>query len=505
MDFLIQVRWTNGSNQLLQRGDGNSSASITITPDDGVPALAVSPTESGVDFKLSSPSKKVVATVSFNPTVAGNKAEVLSANQTYDVSGTDLVENSATVGPTGSTTTVAKHPLLTLTKNRSATTGTTVAFTLKVNTDFVDATELWSKMLGASGTCVTESGSCWSAYQKLHQAGSELVVLGFTAGSPIVWFVVVPDACKSAGTVSSLVFFRPALYSYSTFDDPQHAAVGMFKMCRYLITPRAKDPHVWWAWDRYHDITPAQHATVNNASAVFYDWLCTGLEDALHRSGKKVILVMPLPVGTGFGVAEGPQLASHLASIRALLYARGKIGVGQQSISGNKLGLAGYSAGGLGLYPCLRANRALVNELYCFDPNDDDKHIAEVAQWAFETADFKLRLAGGLDGHVRTNDAVAKTVTRRIAMTPRKATGGVVTTHPASPSTFYAEKTGDKWYNHVFSEALPGWGGGGFDHGTRHQFVIYGGEDPGFTPGAAAGAPWNGVSFFEQFLKDSSL
>jgi hypothetical protein len=68
---------------------------------------------------------------------------------------------------------------------------------------------------------------------------------------------VIPDACKSANAVSTLVFFRPSAAPYSSIEG---ATAGMYALTRYLLRPRSPDPGVWWAWDRYHQITDAQWA-----------------------------------------------------------------------------------------------------------------------------------------------------------------------------------------------------------------------------------------------------
>jgi hypothetical protein len=513
MNFLIQVRWSNGKHQLLQRGDVDKGADIDVIPDQGSSLTGrQNMHESGMDFLIKGASSTITVKVSFKPTIAGNQVEVLSANQVYTVSGGDLVEKTATLDG-GST--VTKHPLITLTKQPAATTrrpaspGTTTVgplatFTVRVNTDFVDATEHWKQMIGKSTTCMAESGSCWDAFTKLKEPGTELLVLGFTGGNPVLWFVVVPDTCKNVSGISSLVFFRPFTYGYTTFDDAQHAKKAMFLVGRYLITARAPDPGVWWAWDRYHDITDDQLATVNNQPSQHYDWLCAGFPNALKKSQKHAILVIPFPSGDEFGAAQGAGLASHLTSIRALLFARGKVGAGQQSVSEGKLALSGYSRGGLGLWKALNANKTVVQEVYCFDCNDDDQHVNDLVSWAGATSGFKLRLAGGLTSHVSNNATVLSQVTARITA---GTASGEVTTHPASPSTFYADASvgGSKWWNHVFVADTRFFASAGYNEGTRHQFVIYGGEDTAFAPGAAPGQPWTGVSFMEDFLSKSTL
>jgi hypothetical protein len=247
-------------------------------------------------------------------------------------------------------------------------------------------------------------------------------------------------------------------------------------------------------------------------AAQFYDRLCAGFENALSRCGKSVVLLYPIPSGTDFGAAATAGLAggtpSLLDRVRGLLYARGKIGVGQTSVSGNKLALAGYSAGGLGLFSCLLNNRQFVSEVYGFDPNGAGEQAGNLAQWAHDTAGFRLRLANGFAGSADAHRSILTAVNARMA--DRPPGWGEATMHPASPETFYltAASGGSPWWNYVFTEwpaALtdPAWAR--YRGDTRHQFVIYGGEDPAFAPASAPNTPWEGMTFMAQFLSRSSL
>jgi hypothetical protein len=530
MDFLVQVRWKNGSHPLLQRGDAGTTTVwnapnlpnsarfatgpfIEVAGDDGVSALNQNWTENGTDFLVKDAQSKISVSIAFRPNVGGIEAETLSANQTYAVSGDTLIESTATVGPTGGpTTTVTRHPLVTGVKLEGSPAGQTT-FRVTIDTSFVDATEHWKGLLGKATTCMSERLNCWKAYRDLHEPGTELVVLAFTPGRPLIWFAAVPDACKNANAVSALVFFRPTAATYATIE---RATRGMYALTRYLLRPRSPEPGVWWARDRYHEITDEQFASVKSSAdppAQFYDRLCAGFENALSRCGKSVILLYPLPSGTDFGAAAGPGLAGGttplLAQIRALLHARGKIGVGQTSVAGSKLGLAGYSAGGLGLFPCLQNNRQFVNEVYGFDPNGAGSQAGNLAQWAFDTQDFRLRLAAGFAGSVATNQNILDAVNAKLAG-GRPAGWGEATTHPASPETFYLPSAsgGHAWWNHVFSEwpaALTDGAWAQYRGDTRHQFVIYGGEDPAFAPASGANQPWNGTTFMGQFLATSTF
>jgi hypothetical protein len=519
MDFLVQLRWSHGDNALLQPGSmvgktlpiapsaSNTAVStpvtaptIVVTGDGTAIPTPQNTSVSGADYVVPNPSSTVSVSITFLPTIAGIQAEVLSANQTYSVSGTSLVESTATIGPTASPSTVTKHPLITTTAQSTSSSGQAVV-TVQVNTDFVDATTHWKSILGKMTTCAGQAMNPWAAYDKLHEPGTELVVLGFTAGPPVLWYVIVPDVSKSASQVSTLVFFRPTAYRFTKLDDATHKW-GWWAAMRYLVRPRSTDPGIWWAWDRYHHVSPSgdPHQDYLNAVAApgqvneYYDWLCAGFENSLNKSGKSLLLVLPQrSTDDGFGAAAGQNLMRHLASIRALLAARGKIGVGQPSVTAAALGLAAYSAGSTGLYPCLQLNQANVNEVYMFDLNDDTANAGLLGNWAAQApSGWALKIAAG-ERNPGTAAGIKNTVLQQ-------APGGTAATYPASAS-FYQPSGGDPWWTYVFSldpGILTNPANSSWISGTRHQFVIYGGEDSSFT----AGSP--GVTFLQKFLTEST-
>ena len=507
MDFLIQVRWSNGGSALLQ-GTSGGDPTVEVRADSGSALTPTAKTAGGRDFLVKSPSSKVSVLVDFEPTIRGFTRDLLFAGQHYTVAGDTLSEaDSVTMGRPGKPFTVPKHPLITTTKVSAASTAARSVYTVNVNTDFVDVTALFRDQMKLTTTCKAEAFSCLDAYDKLHEPGTDLVVLASTGASPLFWFVLVPTRCASVSKVSSLVFFRPASSGFANIQ--QLNGEHMYGLNRYLLRPRSPDPGVWWAWDRYHNISDDQFATVKDSGASqTYDWLCAGFEHAVDKCGKDVILVYPWPSGTGFGEAQGPKLLTHLATIRALLHTLGFLGNGQSAVTEKKLALASYSAGGPGMWACFDANKARVQEIYTFDPNDGGGRGPSLAQWAFATSDFRLRLVTGKEEFVTKNEAIAKTVNDKLSTTPRTASGGEVTVHPSSPSTFYQPSSagGHKWWNYAF---------GGFSNinnprdsytlGTRHQFAIYGGEDPSFAGATTPSTPWNGVTFLEQFLRNSTL
>jgi hypothetical protein len=506
MDFWIRIHWKNADHPFLQLA--KDMFRIHVEKDDSIPELSHLKEGGRADYRVRNPAHEVRVSVPFNPAIGGKEALVLEANQTYSVSGATLTEKEATL-PGG--TKVARHPLLTTVRNSAASTAEAVVYDITVNSEFVDLTEHWKHVTTAQATCKAEPFSCWSAYERLHEPGTELVVLGRTTGNPLIWLAVVPRAARTSAVVSTFVFYRPTFYSYSKLDEPLHGSHGMYAIGRYLLRPRTPDPGVWWAWDRLHKITDAQLATVNtvqNPVSQFYDRLCAGFENAVHRSNKAVVLLYPLPDQLDFGAAAG-NLTLLVRNVLALLAARGKVGVGQSEVQAGKLALGGYSAGGPALWQAFQSNKSSLHELYSFDANDAQGQAASLAQWAWETSNFRLRLAGGFAQSMTTHELIARTVRDRLALPGRKASGGQVTVHPGSPTFYNALPAGGgRWWDHAFSEfpgalSSPGWSQ--FTGDSRHQFVIYGGEDAGFAVPAGGGLPLEGTTFLGQFLRDSTL
>jgi hypothetical protein len=505
MEFILRIHWDNPGHPFLQKAQDISR--IQVQKDGGIPELSHRKGDGELEYHVADPPHEIEVRIPFEPTIGGVKATVLEVNQTYTVSGTSLVEKEATLG---GGTKVTRHPLIRTVQNTAASTGARSVFDLFVTTDFVDVTEHWKKWVDAPTSCKAQGLSCWRAYEILHEPGTEMRVLGSTTGRPLLWIVLVPKACKSATSVSRLVFYRPAFYEHDRLDDPQHASHGMYAIARYLVRPRHHEhgpsPGIWWAWDRYHTISDDEHRTVKGV-AQFYDWLCAGFEHALDACGRSVVMFFPLPHGTGFGAAATGNLPALLDKACAFLWSIGQLGAGASALPRGKLALAGYSAGGAGLWAALDANKASVSEVYSFDANGVGAQGAALAQWAWNTSNFRLRLATGFPAMFIDHERVARTVRDRLAINPssRSATGGEVTMHP-STEAFYGP-TGHKWWLHAFSEfppalTLPEWQG--YARDTRHQFVIYGGEDPGFAPGTT-GERWTGVTFLEQFLRSSLL
>jgi hypothetical protein len=153
--------------------------------------------------------------------------------------------------PSGHKVQVGLHPLLSLTSPG----------TFSINTEFVDATELWWKVHPD-----TTWGWYWHPATKGRQA--YLRVLAWTGGgNPMIWFVVVPDAAVSVApagsesrgsagpgasgtptasmTPADIVFYRPPpgsnAFPYGPtqagFEASKHDDITLVNLARYLLSP----------------------------------------------------------------------------------------------------------------------------------------------------------------------------------------------------------------------------------------------------------------------------
>jgi hypothetical protein len=139
-----------------------------------------------------------------------------------------------------------------------------------------------------------------------------------------------------------------------------------------------------------------------------------------------------------------------------------------------------------------------------FDVNNDglNENQKIVADWATAHASsFRLRLASGEHSY---GDLTGMIDAVKVKTPGKKGNYRVV---PASPTTFYRATAnsppGDPWWNYVFAkEWTPTTGG--WDMGFRHQFIIFGGEDPNFAPASSPGGYWTGKTFLQTFLTDDT-
>src|SRR5262249_23149606 len=141
---------------------------------------------------------------------------------------------------------------------------------------------------------------------------------------------------------------------------------------------------------------------------ITFQHVCASFEAALARSGKALVMLQPwAQTGAAFADAQSALLYEGkiaqwpagggrtplVESALALLQSQSKIARGQE-LKLKRRGLAGFSAGGYGLWDAFAKNKKRVQELYSFDCKDSELKADLLAQWARATPDFRLRLTG---------------------------------------------------------------------------------------------------------------
>jgi hypothetical protein len=358
---------------------------------------------------------------------------------------------------------------------------------IRMLTDFVNVKDLWMNR-------ATDS----ERYTKLHQPGTKLVPLGFTAaGGPPLWFAIVPDICRTASSISCLVFFRPTgHYKYTSIDQ----AHDMYPLNRYLISPQgaqAVRSGEAWAFDRFFPYFPAN---APEGRPIWYRDLCVGMEAALANSKKNAVILIPWPSGDDFGIAPKADLTEVSRQVLRLLHSEGLVGEGRSQVSLNRLGVAGFSSGSGQMILALNRNGKKMRELYAFDCQRMRSFVPRVTDWGKEQEN-RLRMTGGYAETTAANVKIHDDLVNRHSKPTDR-----VTVVPRESATSWAASQ-NKWWDYVLwdgnldlilwsqetnakkeEEALRSSGD------VRHQFAMFGGRDPSRKEG-----------FFAEFLKNSDL
>ena len=249
--------------------------------------------------------------------------------------------------------------------------------------------------------------------------GCAVHLLEFTRGMPIAWLIIVPPslatdagiafqldlprtfriqaqpADMARGSFDVTVFYRPAWdHSINTIEQFAGNDAAASQICRYII-----DPPVFGPFFAKHDMNVGAS---NAQGKIFEVNPNVGLEGQLTRSRKKTLLVLPLPNGAKYDLAESTKLPELVSSLLVCLHAAGKIAVTRLSSVGlNQLALSGFSYGGDVAIRAWRLNRSRVDELYLFDPPSAHEFASnkEVDNWLREKRIRKLRLIGGNIAH----------------------------------------------------------------------------------------------------------
>ncbi|WP_437311035.1 hypothetical protein [Sorangium sp. So ce388] len=451
----LRVTWPNAGHALLPE----SGADVRLEA--GGAPLPLASSAAGVrEFDIPDGTARVVLKATFTASFgavgsAGPMSHpVLQVEQPYDVVAGGTMLEAARIPAY-----VKSHPLVD-TKVIANVYGAALA---QIRTEFVNITPFWMAYAAFASEYVAE-----------HQPGDpELVALGYTGGKPLIWFATVPAACAAppAPGVGCLVFFRPESYAYTRVDEAHHS---MFGLNRYLLKPVDDLFADVWRLDRFRpDVEEGNRP---------YVWLRAAFEDALTRSRKPVVILHPWPSGSDFGAATGASLPALAGGALRLLWAEQRLARDRGAIHLGRLGVAGYSAGGLAMWAALASNRQRVSEVYAFDARGTPSNAGAAIQWFNARSDTVLRMTGGYQ--LAANDGI------RISI--EKLAGGPVTRVTATPPDAKAYQAGSNpLWDHVSSayphlrESADCW----------HQFAVFGGYVA--VPGPFA------LTFLQQFLQDS--
>ncbi len=451
MTIKLTVTWVNAGHALLP--DALAAVSLELPSGETLAPSARSP---GLRrFDIPDGAGRVVLRAAFSVAfdqvggVAPLEMEVLRAEQAFDVTGGSIA--AAEAPPFG-----AAHPLVASEIRPGAPPS------VRIHTQFVNITPFW-----------TAYARFADDYLDGRDPRVDLVALGHTGGDPKIWFASVPEACVAppSPALGCLVFYRPSGATYDRIDQ-EH---DMFGLNRYLLKAVEDPSAIAWKRDKF---------VQNPETGAPWLWIRCGFEDALARSGKPVVMLHPWPSGLKYGSATSAALPSLAEAAIRLLWAEQRVGRERLGIHLGRLGLAGFSAGGLPLFEALAQNRARVDEVYAFDARGVAERTALLAAWMSERPSACLRMTGAYQ--LEANAAVVKA----IAQKPRgRELSERVTALPQSTAAY------EPGANPHWDYALEDFPALRADPDVRHQFAIFGGF--GSEPGPFV------LTSLQRFLQDS--
>ena len=522
----LKVTWTNAGSTLIS--NGNADDLIIVAQ-----GTAAAPEDKGRrtnDARFFSLADDGQVKVTFDLKVDIGAATpvirtVLKVVQRFDCKAGIISSHSydTNIGPVAGIT--GLHPLVNMPAAQQAS-GTAV---LVITTDFVDITIPWFESIlkpGSVGRGVFNKGPHFD---------TDLHVLACLGGTPKLWFASVPAACVKADAVSALVFFRPAGYSYQTPGDdhgsvfnPDHNDLGgtnFFKIWRFLMAPvcnRSSSPPLaakgTITADGFHGFRFLDHMDANaNPPAA--------IERSLQQANKPVVVLFPVPDGSDYGTSMSAQLAEMARVAVGCLHS---MGIVMRDDTNKKrfgtlkrFGIAGFSFGGTAMWKALASAVAAaknkstagrpnqIKEIYVFDANGwraKQSDPSDILTSASQTGDLKLRVVAATSKAANlaafpagklTSSSHPDFKTNPDVYDLKKATAAPAGTAKINGWYFHYTKTafditGPKWFVKIPNVGIPDEGTP--DRGARHQFSVFGGEDPTV-----------GETFFCRFLKDSGF
>ena len=520
----LKVTWTNPDSSLISN-TREPEGFITVVQDKQVAEDTARRTNDARFFKLGDDGS---VKVTFNlktdlPTITPSVNTILKVVQRFECKGGVLSVHSYDTDA-GVFDIPGTHPLVSMPAAQQATG----AAVMVITTDFVDVTIPWFTGVLQKGT---EARDIWDHGPHFDV---NFRVLACLNGTPKLWYASIPNACVKADAVSALVFFRPAGYPYEVANDDLSTVFNLdhndktgqhfFKIWRFLMAPvcdRVKTPP-----------TPAVGTPASTAfhGAGFFDHMDrqsnvpAAMERSLKEADKPVVVLFPVVNDAEYGTSTTAQLAEMSRIAVACLHSMGIVMNDANKKAPyrglKRLGVAGFSFGGDALWKAISnavaehqrtggsPNR--FQEIYAFDANSwraRKTNPVDILMTAKQTGEARLRV-------------VVATKPDADLTSFSKATNLTSSAHPdfaTNPNVFNLEKTTERggnpkingWYLHYTKVQFHKLGKeqwfkkqkgkgipdeGNLDRGARHQFAVFGGEDPTV-----------GETFFCRFLKDSGF
>ena len=303
------------------------------------------------------------------------------------------------------------HPLMTLRKTGAAAPSAVV---LHVATEFLDVTDYFFDFAAQADEDALNKWSQnpkgdrpWKQVEMYHAAHAReigadpdnpvrMTVLGFTGGRPKMWFVTYcePRINSIAGPeIGTFVYFRPNTDPYTKVCEIYQGKM-MLRNNRYYLAPNEQEYQEGCldAADRMIAHTDPE----KKGWGKFY-LVRISMDQALQRSGRPVVMVAPYPHMSDYGEAEKKEVPVLLESLLRFLHANGEIARTQAGVKLGRLGVGGFSGGGLPMGRMFRRCSSRISELYLFDATAATGYSDVAIHWAWATPGARLRISMGMN------------------------------------------------------------------------------------------------------------
>jgi hypothetical protein len=372
----FRVEWVNPRHALLAEAGANIVVSI---PGQAQTLAPVSHGRGFREYDVPSTVSEFLLEISFAPELgkvgaaAAMSTEVFKASQRYVVSEEGNHIEAVDMPPF-----LQPHPLI----DSKTEASSNVAVLAQARTEIVDITRFWDHYMDwrTASSDPSESASP-GEFRTEREPFVQFVALGYTGGIPLIWFASVPVVLSLPRTtrIGTLVYYRPDNYWYNNVNDRHDS----YPLNRFILNPIpvALAGNRYWRMDQIHRDQLGQ----------WYYWLPAGIEQAVSRSNREVLLLLPWAPGSSYGSAADKNLPVVAEQIVRFLYAIQAIALGGFDVSLGRLAIAGYSQGGAILWNALEANRERVDEVYAFDAENTGKQATRLQKW------FKSRTDAGRD------------------------------------------------------------------------------------------------------------